>query len=137
MARNKKVTVSVVKTEPLPQKAEPVDLEAATAVVPAAIAEQQFPAGQSGNPQGAPKGKRMTTRISEILQMKSLKKNGKFETRFDDAADAYVRQMERGSLPHFKEYLERTEGKVTQGIDLNVPVKQYEEGTPTEGEDAP
>lgn len=91
---------------------------------------------------GAAPGKRLMTRIKEVLGERSLRDDpetgGKcINTRFDDVADAFVRQMEGGNFQHVKEFLERDEGKVTEKIALvDDAVKMYVD-TPTEGPDAP
>jgi hypothetical protein len=138
----KKVASKVVKAETLPQfVGAPADLavpspeKGGPPSLPPAFVENMIKPGEVRNPVGAPKGKRLSTRIMELLNERSVTPGGS-GTRLDDAAEAFVRQLELGSLPHFKEILDRTEGKVTQTVDLEVSVKQYID-TPTEGPDAP
>jgi hypothetical protein len=103
---------------------------------------------------GAPPGKRLLTRVREVLGERSLvpkrDENGKImldgnghtifceNTRFDDVADAFVRRMEAGDFPHIKEYIDREEGKSPNVLAILDPdmLKQYVD-MPTEGPDAP
>jgi hypothetical protein len=112
-------------------------VEGQVSKLPAALRENQIKPNEVRNPAGAPPGMRLMTRIREILGEKSLLPDGRYNTRFDDVADAFVRQMETGSFPHMKEFIEREEGKVTQPIDLNPSAVKMYEDVPVDGPEAP
>lgn len=62
-------------------------------------------------------GSSILTRIKHTLKERSKREDApKDRTRFDDAAEAYVRQLEAGSFIHFKELIDREEGKVPNRI---------------------
>jgi hypothetical protein len=97
-------------------------------------------ASQVGSTGGAgPRGKRLLTRIKEILNERAIKQdeNGNIigNTRFDTVAHSFVEAMENGSFAHLKEFIDREEGRSTSGTN-NVDVKMYI-NMPTEGPEAP
>jgi hypothetical protein len=99
--------------------------------------QQQTAAANKANKE-LPRGKTLLTRIKEILNEKSLRTDGRYNFRFDDCAEAFVRAMEAGSFIHMKEFIDRQEGKVPQRIadaDGNK-IKLYV-GVPLEGDEAP
>lgn len=85
--------------------------------------EHQFKPGQSGNLEGKPKGTlSMTTLLREYLETKDLK-TGKYVK--DIVNEAFVKRAVSKSDVLMKELLDRTDGKVTQSIDLddNIDVR--------------
>lgn len=88
---------------------------------------------------GRPVGQTLLSRVRELLKMPSPRAEDMMDPkriRFDDAAEAFARQMEAGNFQFHKEFIDREEGKVTQKIDFGITTKLYV-GMPTEGEDAP
>lgn len=114
--------------------------EGAVAKLPPEVQARVIPPGVSGNPKGAPPGKRLLTRIREILCERSVQTdaqgNRKENPRFDDAAEAFVRQLEAGVFQFHKEFIEREEGSVPQVV-VTEDMKKLYENVPTEGEQAP
>lgn len=85
-----------------------------------------------------PQGKRLLTRIKEILNERSKKPDGRRNTRFDDCAEAFVTAMEAGSFIHVKEFIDRQEGKVpTRVADADGNKLKMYVGIPVDGPDAP
>lgn len=119
-----------------------VEGEDKVAALPPGMQEKVFKPGEVTNPGGNLPGKRLLTRIKEVLCERSIyidpvTKQRRKNSRFDDVADAYVRQMEVGNFQHLHEYIEREEGKVKQTIDLTGDAIKLYVNTPTEGPDAP
>lgn len=86
------------------------------------------------------RGRKLSDEIRLVLKQKCkiVRKNGKYYTgtRFQQAAEAFVEEMEAGNFPFFKEFMERDEGKVATTVNLNdVPVKMYD--APTTGKNSP
>jgi hypothetical protein len=54
--------------------------------------------------------------VREILMEPSRMPDGTYNTRLEDAANAYAQFMERGSFIHSKEFIDREEGKVPSRI---------------------
>ena len=96
-------------------KKKKVDRRKFNRITPGMAAAQWTP-GQSGNPGGRPPGKTILTRIKEMLLERAPKNDIGATTRQDVVAHAYIRAMEGGSFPHFKEIFEREEGKVPNKI---------------------
>lgn len=96
----------MASNKPIPKK-KPIGAFKKGHVPPCAIKP-----GECRNPAGGPPGKRLLTRIREMLQERSLKKDGRYNERFDDVANAFVAMMEKGSFIHAKEFIDREEGKV-------------------------
>ena len=63
-------------------------------------------------PKKRQQGKSLFTRIKELLRERSVTPQGKYNTRFDDVANAFVKSMEDGSFVHLKEFIDRDEGKI-------------------------
>lgn len=104
---------------------------------PAQIAGRIQP-GQVLNPLGAPKGRRLTTVIRDLLKQRSKKNDSNKIKRIDDVAEAYVAAMERGEFQFIKEYIERDEGKVPMRLaDADGEKVKLYLGMPLEGEGAP
>lgn len=84
-------------------------------------AEHQFKPGQSGNPNGAPKGKRISTIMKELLE-KELEgpdpSSGQYRkmTMAEIIALAMVKEASTGNVKAAKEVMDRTEGKVPQPL---------------------
>ena len=76
----------------------------------------RFKPGQSGNPGGKPKGPTLLGEINAELDARGGQ-------RRKQSAKAYVDQMERGSLPHAKEIIERQEGATPTTGKLIVEVE--------------
>jgi hypothetical protein len=74
-----------------------------------------FPPGVSGNPGGKPKGPTLLGEIHAELDARGGKRRKK-------SASAFVDQMERGSLAHAKEVIEREEGAVPNDGRMRVEV---------------
>lgn len=85
-----------------------------------------------------PQGKRLLTRIREVLKERSTNPRKKGRTRFDDVAEAFVKEMEKGTFIHTKEFIDREEGKVPTTVQNpdGSNIKMYV-GVPIDGEDAP
>lgn len=85
-------------------------------------------------------GKTLMNRVRELLAERSLNADGRYNTRFDDVANAFIRSMETGSFVHLKEFIDREEGKVpnrvadAEGKNLKlyvgVPVGEGDTDTP-------
>jgi hypothetical protein len=103
---------------------------------PQKSAAARTPKVKGANP--LPQGKRLLTRIKEILNEKSKLPDGRRSTRFDDCAEAFVNAMEQGSFIHMKEFIDRQEGKVPNRVaDADGgKIKMYI-GVPLEGDEAP
>jgi hypothetical protein len=110
----------------------------AEAVVAPVIPKGLVPYSPEKISAGRPVGQTFLSRVREILKTTSVHPDPMHpeRMRFDDAAEAFVRQMEAGNFQFHKEFIDREEGKVTQKIDFGVTTKLYV-GMPTEGEDAP
>ena len=84
-------------------------------------------------------GKRMLTRIREVLSMSAVKVDDfgcpLGETRLDTAAMAYVDQMEAGSFIHTNAIIEREDGKIGVNQMTAPQIKMYI-NMPTDGEEA-
>jgi hypothetical protein len=65
----------------------------------------RFKPGNCANPGGRPKGESLLSEIRDLL-------HGKGGKRRRAAAEAFLDQLDRGSLAHAKEIIEREEGKV-------------------------
>lgn len=78
----------------------------------------RYKTGQSGNPSGRPpiKTQHLLARIKAMMGTKGFDMNGKQKLRREIVADAFIREMERGSFPHVKEFIEREEGKVPNRV---------------------
>lgn len=84
------------------------------------------------------KGKKILTRVKELMNERSRLPNGQYNYRFDDVANAIVTAMERGYWPAIQQFIDREEGKVANriaGAD-GGNLKMYV-SIPTEGEAAP
>jgi hypothetical protein len=57
-------------------------------------------------------GVTLLQRIRDLLRERSLNENSRYDSRFDEIANAYVRAMEAGSFVHLKEFIDREMGKV-------------------------
>lgn len=111
----KKFSTLVKERQPVPQPRPP----AASGLKPKPRTQHAgaenlvpIPKGTVLNPVGACPGKRLITRVKELLCERSKLPNGEANTRFDDVANVFVQQMESGSFVHMKEYIDREEGKV-------------------------
>ena len=76
-----------------------------------------FQPGQSGNPGGRPKGRSITSILREKLAEPAKGKRGK--TKAEAIADVVIEQALAGDPRFLREILERTEGKVTQTIQVS------------------
>lgn len=85
---------------------------------------QPFPPGESGNPNGRPKGtQNSATRLRRLLDLTQKKKNlvtGEMEelTVLEQMDMAIVAKAIKGKLPEYKEILDRLEGRAKQGLEL-------------------
>lgn len=90
------------------------------------------------------KGVRGRTLMQEVKQVlaercKITRRNGKSYTsdRFHQVAVGIVESMEDKEFPFIKEFFERDEGKVTQPVEVDVPVKMYGPAAPVDNDQAP
>lgn len=109
-------------------------------VVPKQLATKVMPTGVTLNPAGAPPGKKLMTRIREMLgdlsKIRSKNKDGTPNYRFDDVANSFVEKMEEGSFIHTKEYIDREEGKVpTRHADADGKTLKLYVGMPVDDND--
>lgn len=78
------------------------------------ITGKGFLPGQSGNPNGRPKGRSITSRLRDILEREEI--NGKplrdGKQVADLVAEALIKGARRGDIRHLQELLNRVEGKV-------------------------
>lgn len=105
---------------------------------PPQLKKHAFSSSNQPKNNGRKPGRTLLSRVKEVLTETSRTPGGRYNTRFDDCADAYVKQMEKGSFIHLKEYIDREEGKVPNRL-ANADgknIKQYV-GMPIDGEDAP
>ena len=65
--------------------------------------------GESGNPQGYSRNRRLTDAIKRKLSEPG---------REEQLADAWFEQALSGSYPHLREILDRTEGKVASKVEV-------------------
>lgn len=142
-ALSRKATAERRKLMKAPRKTITTKKPRGATSLPEKVVANQFIKGVSPNPKGNAPGKRLLTRIREILSERSLRKDPVTKellpnTRFDDVADAFVQQMEAGNFQHTKEFIEREEGKVRQdlGIIDARKLKLYE-NVPVDGPEAP
>jgi hypothetical protein len=83
-----------------------------------------FPKGQSGNPNGRPKGVPNTaTRLRRILELTNQKKNianGKIEefTVAEQMDMALIKKALRGDVVAYREIIDRLEGKAKQSLEV-------------------
>jgi hypothetical protein len=86
-----------------------------------------FQPGQSGNPNGAPKGKRVSTILKELLEDRVKDKEGKELTRSQKLALKLFTLSEsdedNSALRAIAEILDRTEGKSKQSIEVDTGPK--------------
>lgn len=89
-----------------------------TAKAAAKKAKTQFKPGKSGNPGGAPKGKKLSTVLLEIMDSdySGLEKLGRRKglTVREKMAIIWVKSVIEGSNQHLGEALNRTEGRVKE-----------------------
>jgi hypothetical protein len=99
----------------------------------------EFIPGQEFDPVAPAKsGKKLLTRVKELMNERSRLPNGQYNYRFDDVANAIVTAMEKGYWPAIQHFIDREEGKVANrvaGAD-GQNLKMYI-ALPTEGELAP
>jgi hypothetical protein len=85
--------------------------------------------GEVLNPDGAPKGKRVSTYLKELLETELV--NGK--TIAEILADTIVLEAKKGNFQFMRELLDRTEGKVMEQISaeleggINIVFKRSDE----------
>lgn len=92
---------------------------------------------------GKPEGSiTLMTRVKQILNQRSKIKNAdgtwRYNFRFDDVAEQFVRALESGDFNFMREFLNRLEGRVAQRL-ANADgsnLKMYE-NMPTDGTEAP
>lgn len=91
-------------------------------------AEFRFKPGQSGNPGGVPKGKRISTWMRELGEMDKLPAPEKL-TINGRIALARIKQAmkENFGTADANLIIERTEGKMPQRIEVNTPTIPLEE----------
>ncbi len=78
--------------------------------------ENQFKAGQSGNPSGRPKGTRnRSTIIKEILDAKAT--DGEGGTIADQLTRALVQKAATGDVSAFRELMDGAFGKITDKVE--------------------
>lgn len=65
--------------------------------------------GQSGNPSGYSKDRRMTTQL-----LKQLEADGEL----DDVVTALIREAKKGSFQHIREIFDRLDGKVASKVEV-------------------
>ena len=73
--------------------------------------------GQSGNPKGRPKGSGVTDRLKALLDQPV--KDGAEMTVAEALAKAAMKAALKGDHRFFKEILDRTEGKVTDKLEVD------------------
>jgi cell division GTPase FtsZ len=78
------------------------------------IQPYQWKPGQTGNPKGRPRRKRITDALSEFLD--AVDANG--VSAAQKIAIAMIMQAMKGDIQHAKEILNRTEGAVKQSVDV-------------------
>lgn len=82
------------------------------------ITGKGFLPGQSGNPNGRPKGRTLTALLRERLETVADESTG--ETYGEQLAKAWVDAALDGNVAAIKEALDRTEGKVPDKIKASV-----------------
>jgi hypothetical protein len=86
-----------------------------------------FAPGQSGNPNGRPKGQSLTARLRELLEQDEFQ--GRAIADGKCVADLLVEAIVAGALAGdtrlIQEVLDRTEGKPKQTIEQRQAVKEY------------
>lgn len=96
-----------------------------------------FKPGKSGNPYGRPKGKTSKTPLTDLMKEVAFSKH--YEVKGSDEkvlaieimAEQIIDQAVKGDKKSLDTFLERIEGKVTQGIRLSGGLSH---GTPTDDE---
>ncbi len=84
----------------------------------------QFKEGQTGNPQGRPRGKSVSTILKELLDGEIKNTEGITKTRSEVIAlKLFEKAIKNGDLKAITEILDRTEGKAPQTLNVNTPNK--------------
>lgn len=90
---------------------------------------RQFKPGESGNPNGRPKGKTLTERVRDVLDSSP--------DRAAAIVEAGIKAAEDGDFQFWKYLCDRMEGVPAQQVNANVNVthriKVYEDGEPKPG----
>ncbi len=85
--------------------------------------ETQFKPGQSGNPNGRPRGSlNLRTLIKKVLDDEITDDQGNKTTRGLLIVKAMVEKAEKGDVAAFKALAERMEGSPNQKIEVERPV---------------
>lgn len=79
--------------------------------------EHQFKPGQSGNPAGRPKGRSITAILRRMLDEADAATG---RTMAEAIAEAIIVKAALGDAKLIREVLDRTEGKVTQPVDVTT-----------------
>lgn len=91
---------------------------------PENIEQHKWKAGQSGNPEGRPKGSRnRATLVREWLEVKQKEKNpltGKIEEleQQDLITLALIKKAKKGDVQAYKELMDSAHGKIEQKTDI-------------------
>jgi len=78
--------------------------------------EYRIKKGEVRNPDGAPKGKRVSTFLKELLEKELVEGKSVAEM----LADTIVLEAKRGNFQFMRELLDRTEGKVMEQVSAEL-----------------
>ncbi len=83
----------------------------------------RFPKGQTGNPNGRPKLTKLTEALRE--QLAEEMPNAPERTIAEAISRALIREALKGNVQAAREIADRTEGKPTQKLDLDLQINDW------------